>query len=91
MRAITIELPDEIAELLSPEERQQLALQTYVLTLVQTHRISVSRGAELLGVSLADFAKLLAEQGGVYYDYSESDWAAEESTIATLRNPRGSV
>ncbi|GIV17202.1 MAG: hypothetical protein KatS3mg022_2637 [Armatimonadota bacterium] len=86
MRAITIELPDEVAELLSPEERQRLALQTYVLTLVQKHRMSISRGAELLGMSLVDFAKLLGEQGGVYYDYSESDWAMEESTIAELRN-----
>lgn len=89
MRAVVIELPEEIADLLSPEETQKLALHTYVFTLVKQGRISVSRGAEILGLPLTAFLNRLAETDFVYYDYTDSDWAEEESVIADLKKAQG--
>lgn len=56
----TIQIPDELAQLLGPDERlpQDLA-ETVVLELFRERRISTGKAAELLGLSYRELLDLL--------------------------------
>lgn len=74
MKALTIELPAELLELLgSEEEAKREAKLALVLDLVRRGRISRAKAAELLQVSLHDFPALLAEYRIPWFDYSSED------------------
>ena len=52
----TIAIPDELAQLLGPEEQLTEALaEAVVLELFREHRISAGKAAELLGISYRKF------------------------------------
>ena len=53
-----------------------------VLALVREHKVTISRGAELLGVPLQDFLELMSEQCISVMDY---DPGALEQDLKVLR------
>ena len=56
----TIQIPDELAQLLGPDERlSQTLTEAVVLELFREHRISAGKAAELLGCSYREFLDLL--------------------------------
>jgi hypothetical protein len=56
----TIQLPDELARLLGPDDSLSQALtEAVVLELFREHRISVGKAAELLELSYREFLSLL--------------------------------
>jgi predicted HTH domain antitoxin len=90
MKQLTLELPDELAELLPEAEAISLARQAWVLSLVRQGKLGVGRGAELLGMHLSEFARLLAEHDIPYFDYSEQEWASEEQALHDFTPPNES-
>jgi len=58
--AKAIQVPDELAQLLGPEEcLPQACTEAVVLELIREHRISTGKAAELLGLSYREFLDLL--------------------------------
>jgi DNA-binding NtrC family response regulator len=62
-RTLTLELPEEIAELLGPPEAAAAkAREMVVLELLREARIGQSMAAQLLGISRAELLDRMAEQ-----------------------------
>ena len=80
-RTFTFDVPEELAELVPEEEARQVAKQALVLRLVRRGRLGAGKGAELLGVHLTEFAKLMAEHGVAYFDYTDEEWETEERAV----------
>lgn len=81
MKSVTLQLPDEIAELLDSEVREAGFSQTLALALVLQGKLGAGRAAQLLGMHLTDFVQLMASHGIPYYSYDVDDWQAEEHTL----------
>ena len=80
-KTLTLDVPEELAELLPEEEASQVARQAWVLRVVRQGKLGAGRGAELLDMHLTDFVKLMTEHGVAYFDYTAEDWAAEEREV----------
>lgn len=64
MRSLTVELPQELVELLgSPEAAAAKARETLVIALLREGRLSHGQAAEVLGLSRWDLHDLTAAQG----------------------------
>jgi predicted HTH domain antitoxin len=60
----TIQVADELAQLLGPDERlPQAIIEAVVLELFREHRISAGKASELLGLSYREFLDLLQAKG----------------------------
>ncbi len=71
MKALTIELPVELLQLLgSEEEAKREAKCALVLDLVRRGKLSRSKAAELLQIPLWDFPSFLAQYRIPWFDYS---------------------
>jgi predicted HTH domain antitoxin len=74
MNTLTIELPPELLKLLgSEEEAKREAKVALVLDLVRRGKVSRTKAAELLGLSLAELPALLAQYRIPWFDYSPED------------------
>jgi predicted HTH domain antitoxin len=74
MKTVTLELPAQLLELLgSEEEAKREAKLALVFDLVRRGRISRARAAELLGIPLTEFPRLLAEYDIPWFDCSRED------------------
>lgn len=74
MKALTLELPAELLDLLgSEEEAKREAKVALVFDLVRRGRLSRAKAAELLEVPLADLPGLLAQYRIPWFDYSPED------------------
>ena len=74
MKAVTIEIPPELARLLgTDEEAKRGAKVALVLDLVRRGKISRAKAAKLLEVSLWDLPALLAQYRIPWFDYSEEE------------------
>lgn len=74
MKTITIEIPDEIINLLgSEEETVKEAKEALVLDLVRRGKVSKGKAAELVGISLWDLPDLLAKYRIPWFDYSKEE------------------
>lgn len=74
MRAVTIELPPELLELLgSEEEAKRKAKLALILDLVRRGKLSRAKAAELLGMPLWDLPALLAQYRIPWFDYAAED------------------
>ncbi len=74
MKTITIEIPDEIINLLgSEEEAVKEAKEALVLDLVRRGKVSKGKAAELVGISLWDLPDLLAKYRIPWFDYSKEE------------------
>jgi predicted HTH domain antitoxin len=81
MKSVTLQLPDEIAEMIDSEAREPDFIRTLVLALVLEGKLGAGKAAQLLGLHLTDFVQLMAEHGVPYYYYDVDDWQAEEQTL----------
>lgn len=62
MKAVTVELPPELVEILgSEDEARRSAKIAIVLDLVRRRRVSRANAAELLDISLGDLAQRLGQ------------------------------
>lgn len=83
-RTITIEVPDQLLELLgSEDEIGREAKRSLILSLVGRGKISRGKAAELLGISLWDMPEFLAEYRIPWFDYTREQL---EEDVATLRH-----
>jgi predicted HTH domain antitoxin len=84
MKSLVLELPQEILDLLgSEEDARREAKMALVMDLVRRRRMSRAKAAEVLGLPLVDFAKLIAEYDVPWFDYSAEDL---ESDLQALRS-----
>ena len=82
MKAVTIELPEELLELLgSEEEAQREAKLGLVLDLVRRGLLSRAKAAELLEIPLPEFPALLAQYRIPWFDYSPEDLQRDLRTL----------
>ncbi|MCS6919974.1 MAG: UPF0175 family protein [Fimbriimonadales bacterium] len=84
MKSVTLQLPDEIAELLTADAREARLSQTLALVLVLQGKLGAGKAAELLGMHLTEFVQLMEQHGIPYYHYAPDDWEAEEQTLHEL-------
>ncbi len=88
MKALTIEVPLELLELLgSEEEARRGAKVALILDLVRRGKLSRAKAAELLGVSLWDLPALLAQYRIPWFDYSGEDLQRDLSTLRAREGP----
>lgn len=81
-RTITIEVSDELIELLgSEEEIGKKANQALVMDLIRRGKISKSKAAELLGISLWDLPELLSEYEIPWFTYSKEQMEADMEAL----------
>lgn len=89
MKAVTIELPPELLQLLgSEEEAKRDAKVALVLDLVRRGKLSRAKAAELLGMTLWDLPALLAQYRIPWFDYSPEDLQRD---LQALRTRAGSA
>ena len=89
MKAVTIELPPELLQLLgSEEEAKREAKIALVLDLVRRGKLSRAKAAELLAMSLWDLQALLAQYRIPWFDYSAEDLQRD---LQALRSREGSA
>ena len=89
MKAVTIELPPELLQLLgSEEEAKREAKIALVLDLVRRGKLSRAKAAELLAMSLWDLQALLAQYRIPWFDYSAEDLQRD---LQALRGREGSA
>ncbi len=87
MRAVTIDLPAELLELLgSEEEAKRGAKVALILDLVRRGKLSRAKAAELLQLPLWDLPELLAEYRIPWFDYPPEDLQRD---LETLRQQEG--
>lgn len=81
-RTITMEVSDELMDLLgSEEEIVKEANQALVMNLVRKGRISKSKAAELLGISLWDLPELLSSYEMPWFTYSKEQMEADMAAL----------
>lgn len=73
MKAISIELPEEIVDLFSEEELETSLRKWAVLELVRAGKLSSGKAAEILGITRWDFMDLMSE-----YDIPTANFSQEE-------------
>ena len=88
MKALTIEVPPELLELLgSEEEAKKGAKVALVLDLVRRGKLSRAKAAELLGISLWDLPALRAQYRIPGFDYSAEDLQRDLRALGAIERP----
>jgi len=74
-KRLPVELPDALWEALGPDDRARAAQakEALVLELVRRKEISAGYGAELLGIHLTDFVKVMLEHAIPYFTEPPQD------------------
>ena len=84
-RTISIEVPDELLELLgSEEEIGKEAKQTLILDLVRRGKISRAKAADLLGINLWDLPEFLSGYEIPWFDYSREQLEEDMKALRDL-------
>lgn len=83
---ITLNLSKSLVDLWNSLKKKEGPLneqleETMVLSLVRNHKISASRGAELLGMAYEDFLSLMAENGLAFFDYEPGEVEREAALL----------
>ena len=73
MKAISIELPDEIVELFGEAELEVSLKQWTLLELVRTGRLSSGKAAEILGMTRWEFMELMSSHDIPMANFSEDE------------------
>lgn len=90
-KTISIEVPDELMELLgSEDEIIREAKQALVLDLVRKGRISKAKAAELLDINLWDMPEFLSRYKIPWFDYSREQLEKDLETLHKLEKKAGS-
>lgn len=79
MTSVTLELEDELLELLRQPNLPipQVAREILVLELYRRSAISSGKAAELLGMSRPELIQRASERGISYFRFTDEDWKAE--------------
>jgi predicted HTH domain antitoxin len=82
----TVELDDELVELLEGEEQplEQITREALVLRLYRQRKISSGKAAQLLGMPRLTFIQHAARQGVPYFDMTKDEWEAEKAAAKSL-------
>lgn len=82
---LTIDVPPEILEVFGTEDEARREAKTaLILDLVRRGKVSRSRAAEFLQISLADFPAFLAQYQIPWFDYSTETLQEDLRTLASL-------
>lgn len=76
-------IPETVDEKLE-KEIVNLSKEEVVLTLFKKGKISSGYGAELLGLSMADFMDLLKEKGIPFTSYTEKEWRQDKKAVEEM-------
>ena len=91
-RAVTLELPEELLDLVAPSAGTHDAAarlsELAVIELFREGRLSTGRAARLLGLTSAAFVDLLGEHGVPYLDDSEEELRRQVEASAHHRRNR---
>lgn len=88
MKAVTIELPPELLELLGSEEEAKREVKVaLVLDLVRRGKISRAKAAELLEMPLWDLPALLSRYRIPWFDYSPEDLQRDRNRLRSEDTP----
>lgn len=81
-RTITMEVSEELIKFMGSEERiGKEANQALVMDLVRKGKISKSKAAELLGISLWDLPELLSRYEIPWFTYSKEQMEADMAAL----------
>lgn len=87
---VELDIPDVVVESYGGIDPLREALsQSAVLELVRRGEIDPSRGAELLGVPLSDFIRLMDSHGIPYFNYTPDEWEEELAAVNAARQRAG--
>ena len=67
------------------KEIVHLTKEEVVLRLFKEGKISSEYGAELLGVSLADFLEFIKERGIPFTHYTKEDWEQDKKAVEEMK------
>ncbi len=82
MKTLSVQIPDEIMNLLGSKERVQAeAREALVLNLVRRGLISRAKAAELLDINLWDLPQLLAGYEIPWFHYRREDVEADHKVL----------
>jgi len=88
MKAVTIELPQELLDLLGSEEEAKREVKlALVLDLVRRGRLSRAKAAELLTIPLQELPTVLAQYRIPWFDYSPEDLERDLQTLRSKSSP----
>jgi len=89
-RTITIEVSDELLELLGVEDKiEEEAKRSLVLGLVRKGKISRGKAAEFLGISVWDLPGLLSSYEIPWFDYSREQIEEDIASMCSLGKKAG--
>ena len=89
-RSISIDIPDELLDLLgSEDELAKEVRQSLVLDLVRQGRISRAKAADLLDINLWDLPEFLSKYRIPWFDYSEEQMEEDMATLQSLDRKAG--
>ena len=79
MTSVTLELEDELLELLGQQNQPlpRVAREILILELYRRSIVSSGKAAELLGVSRQELIQRASELGIPYFRFTNDDWKAE--------------
>ena len=87
-QSLTIDIPIELLQVIGTEDEARREAKTaLILDLVRRGKVSRSRAAEFLQISLADFPALLAQYQIPWFDYSVETLRDDLRTLATPPPP----
>jgi predicted HTH domain antitoxin len=90
MKTIEITVPEEIINLVGSEETaQKEAKVAFILDLVRRGKISKSKAAELMGISLWDLPALLAQYDLPWFRYGPEDLERDLALLHKHENEPG--
>lgn len=87
---LTLHVPKSLADLWKALKQKKIPVEEdlkeeMVLALVRKHRITASRGAELLGMHYQEFLDLMAENEVPFFDYELGEVKKDVETLKKLR------
>ena len=86
MADVMASVPEEFLAVTGGPEGAQLEIKRLVvLDLVRRGTMSAGRGAEILGIRIDEFAKLMGEHGMPWFDYSPEELDEDLKTLRDLR------
>ena len=92
MKIIEILVPEEIINLLGSEEVvRKEAREAFIFDLVRRGKISKSKAAELLSISLWDLSDLIAQYQIPWFSYSPEDLEKDVETLRTFKRGEGNT
>jgi len=78
---VTVDLPGDFVEMQTPEVVQREMRLAYALELFRAAKVTISKAAELAGLSLQGFVMACGEHRVPVIDMTPGEWMEELSTL----------